>query len=119
MLVVNFSPIRPLSVSSGHEYMHDERSSLLDDDDDDDEDKEDKDEEEEDKENRYVYSFHSEINSHSPSFDLQHSSQYSSTINNIVLHYKSHGGLTGNSLQDGDSIHSSSYTKSVNSQGGT
>ena len=114
MLVVNFSPIRPLSVSSGHEYMHDERSSLLDD-----EDKEDKDEEEEDKENRYVYSFHSEINSHSPSFDLQHSSQYSSTINNIVLHYKSHGGLTGNSIQDGDSIHSSSYTKSVNSQGGT
>ncbi|CBK22077.2 uncharacterized protein [Blastocystis hominis] len=95
------SATRPLSVSSEHGFIHNDQNSLLDDDEDD----------------RYGSSYLSEVESRSPSFDLQRSSQYSSTINSIVLHYKSHGGVTPNSKQDNDSIHSSNYTKSVSSQG--
>ena len=91
-----------MSVSSEHGFIHNDQNSLLDDDEDD----------------RYGSSYLSEVESRSPSFDLQRSSQYSSTINSIVLHYKSHGGVTPNSKQDNDSIHSSNYTKSVGSQGG-
>lgn len=99
---MTFSPIHPLSVSSEHEFIREDHDSLLDENDYD----------------KYAYSDNFEVDSRSPSFDLQHSSQYSSTIGNIVFHYKSHGGVGTNSKQDSDSVHSSNYTKSVNSQGG-
>lgn len=95
-------PLGSLSVSSEHEFVHNDQTSLLDD----------------GEEGGYGSSYPSEVDLSSPSFDLQRSSQYSSTINSIVLHYKSHGGTTPTSRQDSDSIHSSNYTKSVNSQGG-
>ena len=96
------SPLGSLSVSSEQEFVHNDQTSLMDD----------------DEEGGYGFSYPSEVDLSSPSFDLQRSSQYSSTINSLVLHYKSHGGATPTSKQDSDSIHSSNYTKSVNSQGG-
>ena len=101
-LFLTRSPLGSLSVSSEHEFVHNDQTSLMDD----------------DEEGGYGFSYPSEVDLSSPSFDLQRSSQYSSTINSLVLHYKSHGGATPTSRQDSDSIHSSNYTKSVNSQGG-